>query len=145
MSSYVKFGLGALVLVGTVAWLARAGYQEGMSYYWTVNEVTAMGAEAHGKRIMLMGYLVEGSVRHADGHLNFTLENEGSSLPVVYTGTAPVPDTFREGQQIQALVEGRLDAAGHFDGKKIQAKCASKYDSDPSSLYTGGQDVTQLN
>ena len=48
-----------------------------------------------------------GSISHADGRVNFVLEEEGRrSLPVSYVGR-PIrcPSTFKDG--VQALVEGR--------------------------------------
>ena len=50
-------------------------------------------------------------------------------MNVVYTGTDPLPDTFRDGAQ--ALADGRLQPDGTFHASKIQAKCASKYESKP--------------
>jgi cytochrome c-type biogenesis protein CcmE len=51
---------------------------------------------------------------------------------VVYTGTDPLPDTFRDGAQ--ALADGRMGRDGVFHASKIQAKCASKYESKPGNL-----------
>jgi cytochrome c-type biogenesis protein CcmE len=60
-------------------------------------------------------------------------------VPVVYTGTAPIPDTFKEGASV--LVEGTAGDDGQFVGKQIQAKCASKYESDPADAYKTGYTV----
>ena len=51
-------------------------------------------------------------------------------MNVVYTGTDPLPDTFKD--NAQALADGRLGPDGVFEANKIQAKCASKYESKPS-------------
>ena len=53
-------------------------------------------------------------------------------MPVVYTGTDPLPDTFKDGAQ--ALVEGHLASNGHFQAEQIQAKCASKYQATPPGV-----------
>jgi cytochrome c-type biogenesis protein CcmE len=50
-------------------------------------------------------------------------------LSVVYTGTDPLPDTFKD--NAQALADGRLSPDGTFEASKIQAKCASKYEAKP--------------
>ena len=131
----LKFVCAILVLLATVVWLGMSGYQEGKAYYLTVAEVNAMGEEALSRRIMLMGHLVPGSIEHSDGRLRFSLSFDEAVISVVYEGSAPVPDTFREGQEIQALVEGRMNDSGHFVGQRIQAKCASKYEADPTTLY----------
>ena len=131
----LKFAAGIVILLGTITWLAKAGYDEGKAYYWTTDEVMDKGAQAYGKRIMLMGDLVPGSIHHVDGRMNFDLVLNDDTIPVVYEGTAQIPDTFKEGKNIKALVEGRMDPSGHFVGRRIQAKCASKYESDPSAAY----------
>jgi cytochrome c-type biogenesis protein CcmE len=50
---------------------------------------------------------------------------------VVYDGAEPVPDTFRDGAQ--ALADGKMGPDGVFRASKIQAKCASKYQSKPGA------------
>ena len=47
---------------------------------------------------------------------------------VRYISDEPVPDTFKDG--VEAVVDGQLTTAGVFEGKKIQAKCASKYEAE---------------
>jgi cytochrome c-type biogenesis protein CcmE len=46
-------------------------------------------------------------------------------LNVVYNGTEPPPDTFKD--NAQALAAGNYGRDGVFHAKEIQAKCASKY------------------
>ena len=45
-----------------------------------------------------------------------------------YRGKDPVPDTFRDGSE--AIVTGLMGGDGIFLAKKIQAKCASKYEAE---------------
>jgi cytochrome c-type biogenesis protein CcmE len=52
------------------------------------------------------------------------VEND-QKLNVVYNGTEPPPDTFKD--DAQALAEGNFNRDGVFYAKQIQAKCASKY------------------
>ena len=54
---------------------------------------------------------------------------------MAYTGSDPLPDTFRDGAQ--ALADGKLDKDGVFRAAKIQAKCASKYEAKPGQLPPG--------
>ena len=51
-------------------------------------------------------------------------------LDIPYTGSDPLPDTFRD--NAQALADGRLGSDGVFRANKIQAKCASKYEAKPN-------------
>jgi len=126
MHARVKLGIGIGAILMTLVWLAVSGFQEGKTYYYTVDEVAA-GAGARGNaRLKVSGEVVPGSIsRRADG-LHFTLEENGRELPVHYTGLDPVPDTFKD--HAKAVVEGRLPPGGPFRADKIQAKCASKYE-----------------
>ena len=56
-------------------------------------------------------------------------------LKVAYTGSEPLPDTFKDGAQ--ALADGKLDRDQVFHAAKIQAKCASKYEAKPGQLAPG--------
>jgi cytochrome c-type biogenesis protein CcmE len=60
------------------------------------------------------------------------LVGEDQKLKVSYTGSEPLPDTFRDGAQ--ALAEGKMGADGVFHAAKIQAKCASKYAPKPGDF-----------
>ena len=49
----------------------------------------------------------------------------GRLLKVVYKGSEPPPDTFKDDSQ--ALAEGTYGRDGVFHANVLQAKCASKY------------------
>jgi cytochrome c-type biogenesis protein CcmE len=104
------------------------GFEEGKTYYRTCDEVAAMGTAAVGAKLKLAGVVEDGSIRRDGDILHFTLSYEGSTYPVQYVGTDPVPDTFKDG--VEAVVDGVLNESGVFVGQKIQAKCASKYEAD---------------
>ncbi|HEV2696829.1 MAG TPA: cytochrome c maturation protein CcmE, partial [Terriglobales bacterium] len=55
----------------------------------------------------------------------FILVENDQTLNVVYNGTEPPPDTFKD--DAQALAEGSFGRDGVFYAKQLQAKCASKY------------------
>jgi cytochrome c-type biogenesis protein CcmE len=61
--------------------------------------------------------------------VRFTLAQDNLRLNVIYTGSEPLPDTFKPGAQ--ALADGKLGPDGVFHASKIQAKCASKYEAKP--------------
>jgi cytochrome c-type biogenesis protein CcmE len=60
---------------------------------------------------------------------SFVLHQGATMLSVVYAGSDPLPDTFRD--NAQALADGRLGSDGVFRANKVQAKCASKYEAKP--------------
>jgi cytochrome c-type biogenesis protein CcmE len=126
----LKFLIGSLIIVVSIAWIAFSGFDESLAYYKTVDELRAMGAKASGKRLRVAGNVVAGSIeRISNGSSNtvkFKLEQKGEILPIKYVGTDLLPDTFKDGAQ--ALAEGHLVQGWEFEATKIQAKCASKYE-----------------
>jgi len=131
MKTYVKFGLLMTAIIGTLAWLAVGGINESKSYYVQVSELQQMGPKAMGKRLRVAGDVESGSIQRRGKEVEFTLVQESRKLKVVYDGSDPLPDTFRDGAQ--ALADGRLAPGGVFRANRIQAKCASKYEAKPGS------------
>ncbi len=122
----IKFLVGSLIVVASIAWLGFSGFDENLAYYKTVDELKLMHDEAYGKRLRVAGNVVEGSIVRLPGSVKFRLEQKGDILPVNYVGTDLLPDTFKDGAQ--AMAEGHLSRSGEFQASKIQAKCASKYE-----------------
>jgi cytochrome c-type biogenesis protein CcmE len=129
MKTYLKFGLLMAVIVGSLAWLASSGIRDTKTYYKTIPELQKMGNEAHRVRLRIGGEVKPGSIVKNGSQVNFVLHQGAQTQAVVYTGMDPLPDTFRD--NAQALADGRLGANGVFEANKIQAKCASKYESKP--------------
>jgi cytochrome c-type biogenesis protein CcmE len=121
----VKVLLGATIVVVAMVYFGFAGFQEGKAYYKTIEELNAMGDKAYGKRIKVAGVVTDGTVHRLGKEVYFRLQQNELALPCVYTGSAPVPDTFKDG--VEAVCEGKVRGDGTFEAKKIQAKCASKY------------------
>lgn len=132
MNARKKFVIGSFVIIATLVVLAYVGYTQSKTYYHTISEVSAMHGAILQQRMRVSGNVKDGSIQHVDGHIQFMLEEEGRTMPVVYTGTDPLPDTFKDGAQ--ALVEGHLASNGHFQAEQIQAKCASKYQATPPGV-----------
>jgi cytochrome c-type biogenesis protein CcmE len=130
MKTYVKFGILVVLIVGTLAWLAAGGINESKTYYKTISELDQMKDSAAAKqRLRVAGDIEPGSIVRRGRDVEFVLKQDALRLKVVYSGTEPLPDTFRDGAQ--ALAEGKLVASGVFQANKIQAKCASKYEAKP--------------
>jgi len=108
-----------------LGYLAYTGVQESKSYYVTIRELRGMGDGAYTKRLRVAGNVQPGSIRRSGMNVNFVLVENEQTLNVVYNGTEPLPDTFKD--DAQALAEGSYGRDGVFSAKQIQAKCASKY------------------
>ncbi len=125
----LKFIIGPVAVVGALVWIGITAFNSSMSYFQTVSELYAMeetqGTE--GKRLKVMGEVVEGSIERRGNTVNFLIKDQeqpgAEFLAVSYTGT--VPDTFRD--FAEAVVDGTY-ADGVFTATALQAKCASKYE-----------------
>lgn len=129
MSARTKFSAGAVIIVGALVWLGWVGASQSKTYYHTISELSALQGPALHQRMRVSGNVVDGSIKHLPGRIDFTLTEEGKTLPISYVGDSPLPDTFKGGAQ--ALAEGKLMPDGRFVAEQVQAKCASKYQATP--------------
>ena len=137
-SKFLKFGSAMALIVLALGYLAYTGVQESKSYYVTIKELRGMGNEAYNKRLRVAGNVQPGSIRRTGTNVNFVLVENDQILNVVYSGTEPPPDTFKD--NAQALAEGSFGRDGMFYAKQIQAKCASKYA--PQQQQQGSSSMT---
>jgi cytochrome c-type biogenesis protein CcmE len=122
---YIRFGVVIVIIVVALGYLAYTGVQESKSYYVTIKELKTMDNSAYHKRLRVAGTVLPGSIKRTGSHLEFVLQEEDRTLPVIYNGSEAPPDTFHDSSQ--ALAEGTYGRDGVFHAKGIQAKCASKY------------------
>ena len=127
-SRYLRFGLAIAIIVLSLAYLAYTGVQQSKSYYVTIAELkqqAAQGGGIYAKRLRVAGNVAVGSIRRTGSRVEFTLAENGNTVPVVYSGSEAPPDTFKD--DAQALAEGSFGRDGVFHATNLQAKCASKY------------------
>ena len=124
-SKYLKFGGVTLIILLSLGYLAYTGVQESKSYYVTIKELRGMGDSAYTKRLRVAGNVQPGSIKRTGTKVEFVLVENDQLLSVVYSGTEPPPDTFKDNSQ--ALADGSFGRDGVFHAKQLQAKCASKY------------------
>jgi cytochrome c-type biogenesis protein CcmE len=128
-NKYIKFGAAISLIVLTLAYLAYLGAQESKSYYVTIKELHTMrdkqGDDVYKKNLRVAGNVEPGSIKMSGPHADFLLVENGETLHVVYKGSEPPPDTFKD--NAQALAMGVYKRDGVFYANELQAKCASKY------------------
>lgn len=134
MNTYVKFGILMVLIVGSLVWLAFSGVKDTKTYYKTIPELEKMGAQAQEQKLRVGGEIQPGSIVKNGSSVSFQLHQGADTLNVIYTGSDPLPDTFKD--NATALAEGRLTANGVFEANHIQAKCASKYEAKPVQRVT---------
>lgn len=125
MNNTLKFGAITVAILGVILWLAIGGIDESKAYYKTIDEVQALNQTDLQKRLRVAGDVAPGSIIRDGVLVRFVLMQEQHRLNVVYEGSDPLPDTFRD--NAQALADGHMQPDGTFHAKRIQAKCASKY------------------
>ncbi len=133
-SNNLRIGIAVAIILGTIGWLAFTGYGSSKSYYVTIAELGGLGDKAYKSNLRVEGFVQPGSIEQNGTHVTF-IRNEvashspkapsGRLLKVVYKGTEPPPDTFKDDSQ--ALAEGTIGHDGVFHANVLQAKCASKY------------------
>jgi cytochrome c-type biogenesis protein CcmE len=134
----LKFLIAAVIVVGTIAWLAISGAGRAKSYYVTIAELQAMGNKAYARNLRVAGNVQPGSIQRSGPTARFTLVELGKTIPVDYRGSEPPPDTFKD--DAQALAIGTYGRDNVFHATQLQAKCASKYaPSQPGQAPTGNR------
>ena len=107
----LRIGIAAVIIVGTIAWLAFTGIGANKSYYVTIPELNKMGDKAYSSQLRVEGFVQPGSIEQSGPHVTFVL-NEYESH-------------FKDDSQ--ALAAGTYGRDGMFHANTLQAKCASKY------------------
>jgi cytochrome c-type biogenesis protein CcmE len=124
---HMKFVIAGGVLALAIGYLVLTGMQSTAVYYLTVGELKSNGASAIGRPVRVAGNVAPGSVEKTNGGLalQFLVQDESGTFPVVYKG-GPVPDIF--GEEVQVVVEGKVQPDGTFAADTLLAKCPSKFE-----------------
>src|ERR1700735_247869 len=132
--SPIKIIVATAIILVTVAYLAYTGGQANKSYYVTISELQGMGNKAYVRHLRVAGNVAPGSIHRVGTNATFDLLEQGRKLSVVYQGSEPPPDTFKD--DAQALAVGTFGHDGVFHATELQAKCASKYAVAPTATTT---------
>ncbi len=133
-SNSIRIGIAVAIILGTIGWLSFTGYSSNKSYYVTVAELGKMGEKAYKSNLRVEGFVQPGSIEQAGPHVTFVLDEfeshspkagTGRHLTVIYKGSEPPPDTFKD--DAMGIAEGTISRDGVFHATALQAKCASKY------------------
>ena len=121
----IKILIGVIVIGGGLGYFTFQAMQSSWSYYYSVDEFSAHISDMNNYSLRIAGRVKPGSVNRdlEKMNLTFTLAGAKTELPVYYDGT--VPENFTE--DIEVVVEGRLDENKSFKAKTLMTKCESKY------------------
>ena len=106
--------------------MAYLGTTASWQYYLTVDECLSDASELATQRMRVNGKVAVGSLQITPDRqrATFQLCGTNSKLPVNCTG--PLPDNLAEDMEV--VVEGRLDETGRLQGDQVLTRCASKYE-----------------
>ncbi|MFC5865594.1 cytochrome c maturation protein CcmE [Acidicapsa dinghuensis] len=131
----IRIAIAAVIILGTIGYLAYSGAAANQSYYVTVAEMHNMGDKAYKTHLRVEGFVKPDTIQQSGTHVTFVLTEFESHNPkatpnphfvvVNYQGSEPPPDTFKG--DAQALAIGTFGKDGVFHATQLQAKCASKY------------------
>lgn len=132
-----KFLVGAALIVGSVGFMIAEGVKQTGVYFLTPAELAAKAA-ADSTFVGNVGFklgarVVPGSVRRdpAGRRIDFQVSDGIKTYPVTYNGL--VPDTFTDANDIEVVVEGRLNRDGVIRATDVLAKCGSRYEAVPKA------------
>jgi len=133
MKAGTKFIIGGVLVLATVGYLMATGIKETGVYYLTPTELaTRVEADRsfYNVGVKMGGRVVPGSITRdvATQTITFRATDGQHTWPVVYRGLAP--DTFTD--EVDVVVEGRLQADGVFHATTLLAKCGSRYEAVPA-------------
>ena len=135
MKARSKFLIGGLlVAIVAISLMVSATRQTG-SYFVTPSELaTKVTADAsfYDTGIRMGARVVPGSIKREAGgrEYAFVVTDGAREIPVHYRGIAP--DTFTD--NVDVVVEGRLQRDGTFHATTLLAKCASRYENAPEKV-----------
>ena len=129
-SAGVKLAIGAAVVATVTGYMAYLGASTTWQYYLTVDECLAGSTDVGDSRLRVHGNVAPGSLRVAADHSQATFQLAGTSGQLAVTCPGPLPDNLAENMEV--VVEGRLQSGTTLAGERVLTKCASKYQSDGS-------------
>ena len=120
-----RFLIGGITVFLAIGYLVFMGFQDSVTYYYTVSELMEQGSSIYDENVRVKGQVAPGSVeQEATGRiLRFTIIDGKESLSVTYQGA--VPDTFKVGAEV--IVEGQFNSNGIFQAHTLMPKCPSRY------------------
>jgi cytochrome c-type biogenesis protein CcmE len=133
MKAGTKFIIGGALVLATVGYLMATGIKETGVYYLTPTELASRVEADHSfynVGVKMGARVVKGSIARdvASQTITFRATDGQNTWPVTYRGLAP--DTFTD--EVDVVVEGRLQPDGVFHATTLLAKCGSRYEAAPA-------------
>ncbi|MEX2466983.1 MAG: cytochrome c maturation protein CcmE [Gemmatimonadota bacterium] len=133
-----RFMVGLVGVAAVVTYLVWTGVSSTMVYYLTPVELMERIEEDPSFRdlgVKVSGKVVPGTYDRVEGQLLHRfdvhdLEDESVTFTVEWRDA--LPDTFTE--EVEVVLEGRLNEAGTFEATTLLTKCGSRFEAAPEDL-----------
>ena len=138
MTAGRRLAVGGLIVLGATAYMAYVGASSSWKYYLTTDECVAEAAKFTGQRLRVSGRVAADSLHIAPDRSQATFSLAGTQnhrLEVACAGI--LPDNLAE--EMDVVVEGRLESRGVLRGDKVLTRCASKYESAEAAEVSASQ------
>ena len=121
-----KILIGMVVLIGALGYFAFMAFQSATVYYYTVSEMSEVGATPDGRFVRVSGKLVPDSFTRGDGTTvaSFNLTDGTQVLQATHDGV--IPELFFN-EHSEIILEGSHTPGGVFQSQNVIVKCPSKY------------------
>ena len=138
MKKHGRFMVGLVGVAAVVTYLVWTGVSETMVYYLTPAELMAKVADDPTFTevgVKVSGKVIPGTYERVQGELLHRFEvrdlaDESVTFWVEYRDA--LPDTFTE--DVEVVLEGRMNAEGTFQANTLLTKCGSRYEAAPEDL-----------
>ena len=127
MTASTRLVIGGLVVVAVTSMMAYLGASSSWQYYLTVDECLAFTPVPARDRMRINGTIVRGSLDLNPDRTEATFLLKGTEQDLRVTCSGELPDNLAE--ELDVVVEGRIDEPGHLRGDEVLTRCASKYSS----------------
>jgi cytochrome c-type biogenesis protein CcmE len=149
----MRFLIGGMLIVAAIIYLIASSTQTSAQFFLTVDELFAMGDDAIGRDVRIVGAVDGESIvfEASTLTLRFTIVNvpgdldeieragglaevlhqalldpKAGRVDVIVNG--PKPDLLRH--EAQAIITGQLGDDGVFSGQELLLKCPTRYESE---------------
>jgi len=140
MTTTVKLAIAGSIIASVTGYMAYLGTAESWKFYLTVDECLADSALLANQRMRVNGRVAVGSLEIASGRRQAKFKLQGAESPLSVICAGPLPDNLAEDMDV--VVEGRLEKSGLLRGEKVLTRCASKYESETNAATARARDTS---
>ena len=132
--SRLRLGVVLAVIAGALAYLLLQGLGNATLYFRNADEAVAQRESLGTRRFRLQGTVVDGTVEQVGDRVQFVVEYNGVTVPVLHAGDPP--ELFKPG--IPVVLEGHFaEGRDVFESDRIMIRHSSEYRAEHPDRVTG--------